>query len=88
MVFERLTGWVMKTGFRMFEPILPVIITYFLSKKMKEWEDKDLIQSFKVKVSRVAKLHYILDLDVYLTDEQARDGMLDILDKSSIRMRR
>ncbi|KXA98904.1 hypothetical protein AKJ39_00330 [candidate division MSBL1 archaeon SCGC-AAA259J03] len=84
MVFERLTGAMMKLGFRVFEPVFPVLATYFLNRRMRKWEERDLIQTFKVKVGRTEKYHYTIDLDVFLTEDQARDRIRSILNRPPI----
>ena len=81
MIFEKLSRPIIKLSFRIFEPVLPVFLTYFFGKKLKQWEEEDLIDSSKVKVGRLGRYHYNIDLDFFLTEEQSRERFSDIIVK-------
>lgn len=84
MVFERLSRAFTKLTLSTFEPAIPVFATYFLSKELERWEKEGSILNFKIKTGRVEKRHYTLDLELDLTEEQARKKLSNLPDNFPI----
>ena len=67
----------------LFEPISPRFVSILLGRKLKEWENKGLIDNYKAKTRRIGKFHYKIYLDLDLTPEQAsrilRDTSIQVL---------
>lgn len=83
MVFEKLSRSIIRFSFRVFEPMSPIFLTYFLDGKLRRWEDDNLIQGFKVKAERLERYKYKVDLEFFLTKEQTRERFSDIMVKFS-----
>lgn len=81
MFLEKIFRPIIKFSFRVFEPTLPIFLTYFLDKKLRRWEQEDLIESSKVRVERPKRYHYNINLDFSLTEKQARERFSDVVIK-------
>jgi hypothetical protein len=58
-----------KIAFR-FEFLFPQFIGFYVGRKLKEYEEKGLLDSYKVKSKRRGKYHYLFDLDMFLKIEK------------------
>jgi DNA-nicking Smr family endonuclease len=71
-----------------FEPLAPRLIAYYLSQRLKEWKKQGLISEFETKTRRLGKFHYKIEVDLDVTQEQARKVLDDLLPNQPRSVRR
>jgi hypothetical protein len=71
-----------------FEPISPRFISFFLRRKLKEWKNEGLIESYRARTKRIGKLHHRIYVDLDLTPEQANRILKKYVDPWIKRIRR
>ena len=74
---ERFVPFLMRLVF-VFEPLAPRFVSFSLERRLREWKDIRLIDDYSVKIGRIGKFHYKIDMDLVLTPEQARNSMFKI----------
>lgn len=60
------------------EPLIPVFVAYFLSKQLKSWQRKGFITNRAVRVERMGRFYYEINVHFVLT-AQNLEGILDEL---------
>lgn len=83
MALRRIQGFIIGSFFGVIEFFIPIFLSYFLRKEFRKWKKRDLISNYKVKATRSGKYRYKVDLDFYLTENQAKNRLSDILDNFS-----
>jgi hypothetical protein len=53
-----------------FEFLFPQFIGFYIKRKLSEYKEQDLLSDYKVKSRRLAKHHYLFDLDLFLNIEK------------------
>jgi DNA-nicking Smr family endonuclease len=71
-----------------FEPLAPRLTAYYLSQRLKEWKKQGLISEFETKTRRLGKFHYKIEVDLDVTQEQARHVLDDLLPNQPRSVRR
>ncbi len=74
----RFFSFLVKIAF-IFEPISPRFVSFLLGKKLKEWKTRRLIDDYKTKTKRIGKFHYIIDMNLDLTQEQVRSTIASLV---------
>jgi len=54
----------------LFEPLIPVLARFFLNRQMKLWERRNLIAKHIVRVERLARFYYKIDMHLVLTSNE------------------
>lgn len=54
-----------------FEPLAPAAITVLMNQQMHRFKEAGAIENYKTKTKRLAKYHYITEVDLDLTGMQA-----------------
>jgi len=52
------------------EPLIPFFAAYFLNRQLKSWEGKDLIINHKVKITRLGRFYYRIDMRFLVTPQK------------------
>ena len=60
-----------------FEFFFPQFIGLYMKRKLNEYKEKELIADYKLKSWRLAKYHYLFDVDLFL--EIKKGGEIDWL---------
>jgi len=60
------------------EPLIPVFVAYFLNKQLKSWELRGFIINRTVRVERMGRFYYKIDVHFVLTAQQL-ENILDEL---------
>ena len=55
------------------EPLLPLFLSHFLNKQLRQWKDEGLISDYKAEAKRIQKFHYKIEVDLDLTPGQAKN---------------
>jgi DNA-nicking Smr family endonuclease len=79
-VSERLFSLLLKAAF-IFEPLAPRAISYYLTRRMREWKRQGLISEYKTRTRRLGKFHYKIEVDLGLTSKQAHTLLVELLPK-------
>jgi hypothetical protein len=61
------------------EPISPRFVSFWLRRRLKNWKNKGLIDDYRVKMRRIGKFHYRIEVDVDLRSQQANQILGDTL---------
>ena len=62
-----------------FEFFFPQLIGFYIKRKLNEYKENELIADYKLKSWRLAKHHYLFDLDLFL--DVKKGGGIDWLMK-------
>jgi hypothetical protein len=62
-----------------FEFFFPQFIGFYIKRKLNEYKEKELISDYEVKSWRLAKYHYLFDMDLFL--DIKKGGEIDWLMK-------
>jgi len=54
--------------FYVFEPLMPSVIRWTVRKRIESWKNRGLVEDYKLKVRRLGKLHYRLEMEFVLGD--------------------
>ena len=84
---QRFFSFMVRVAF-IFEPLAPRLIVYYLSQRLKEWKKQGLISEFETKTRRLGKFHYKIEVDLDVTQEQARHVLDDLLPNQPRSVRR
>ena len=79
-VSERLFGIFLRFAF-VLEPLAPPAISYFLARRLNQLKRQGKISQYKAQTRRLGKFHYIVQIDLDLTGEQAFHVVDDMLPK-------
>ncbi|MEM3000454.1 MAG: hypothetical protein QXV09_01740 [Candidatus Bathyarchaeia archaeon] len=77
-VRQRFFSILMKGAF-LFEPLAPRVISYYLTRQLKELESEGRLSSFHAKTRRLGKFHYKMEINLELTPKQAARALDDLL---------
>jgi len=66
--------------FLLLEPLSPWLGSLWLKRRLQRLKDKGLLHSYDVKTRRVKKFHYRVDMDLVMTQGQAKDMLNHIVD--------
>ncbi len=53
--------------FPFLEPFFPPFISLYLSRQLRRWRDMGLISGYNRSVKRLGKMHYVVSVDLELT---------------------
>lgn len=53
-----------------FEILYPQAIKYFVNQKLREYKNGGKLADYKVKTKRLGKLHYFLEMDLFLENRK------------------
>lgn len=62
-----------------FEPISPRFVSFELERKLRKWKNSGIIDDYKVTSKRTAKFHYRIEVNLELTQRQAKRIIGDTL---------
>jgi hypothetical protein len=63
------------------DPIIPKIISIYLSQKLSEWKSNGLLESYEVKVQRISRLCYNIRLHVLAKKRETKKVLADYISK-------
>lgn len=78
-IFERLSRTLKKLFFSTPEPAYHIWAAYLLNRELEELEDEESISGFKSKISRIRKNKYRMELELSLTEQQAKKRFSDLV---------
>ena len=81
---SRFFSFLVRVAF-IFEPVSPRFFSFLLGRKLKEWKNKRLIDDYNTKTERIGKFHYKIDMDLDLTQEQAKSILRKLVGKNNQR---
>ena len=61
--------------FSILEPLAPPLMSLYIRRRLNRWRDAGLISSYSSGIKRVGRLHYVITVDLDLTQKQT-DGLL------------
>ena len=70
------------------EPLLPLFLSHFLNKQLRQWKEGGLINDYKAEAKRIQKFHYKIDVNLDLTSDQAKKIINESMIRVSKRVRR
>ncbi len=79
-VFEKLSRVIEKLPFITSEQVAPVWAGYLLNRKLERLENKESISQYKSRVSRIEKHQYRMELELFLTEKQAKKGFSNMIE--------
>ena len=56
--------------FPFLEPFVPPFLSLYLTRQLSAWKEMGLISDYGKRVRRVGRLHYVVSVDVELTQKQ------------------
>lgn len=68
-------------SFPIFEGFTPFLVSYFLKRTLVAWKKKGLIDNFEARAVRLTKFHYEIELKIFLTKEQTRTAINDLINE-------
>ena len=77
-VSQRLFGLLVRVAF-VFEPLAPRAISYYLTRRLGELKKQGLILDYKTRTKRIGKFHYKIQIDLDLSQKQAKHFLDDLL---------
>ena len=57
------------------EPLAPPFMSLYVRRQLNRWRDAGLISGYNSGIKRVGRLHYVITVDLELTQKQT-DGLL------------
>ena len=63
------------------EPLTPRLISLFLTRYLRRLKFKGLILSYKTRVKRPSRLHYLATVDIDLTEKQTELALTRFLEE-------
>jgi hypothetical protein len=64
-----------------FDPIIPKIISFYLSQSLNKWKHSGILESYDVEVQRISKLYYYVGLHVLAKKKETRKVLVDYVSK-------
>jgi hypothetical protein len=61
--------------FSILEPLAPPFMSLYIGRRLNRWRDADLISGYSSGIKRVGRYHYVITVDLKLTQKQT-DGLL------------
>lgn len=62
---ERIISGLIKVSFRL-EGFFPQFIKFYLNRKLREYEKKEVLTDYNIKAKRRGKYHYSFEVDLFL----------------------
>ena len=78
LVSQRLFGLLVRAAF-VFEPLAPRAISYYLTRRLSELKRQGLILDYKTRTRRIGKFCYKIQIDLDLSQKQAKHFLDDLL---------
>ena len=61
--------------FSIFEPLAPPFMSLYFRRRLNRWKDAGLISGYRSGIKRMGRLHYVITVDLEMTQKQT-DGLL------------
>ncbi len=87
VVNEKIMALMIRVAF-FIEPLAPTAISYYLGRKLNEWNNEGLVSDYKTHTQRVGKFHYTIQLDMDLSSRQAGYVLENVLPEQTRNLRR
>lgn len=67
------------------EPLTPGLFSLFLTRYLRRWKTKGSILSYRTRVKRLGKLHYLATVDIEVTRKQTELALKRFLEETTER---
>jgi len=80
-IFEKFVKVFERLPFSIPESTYHIVASYLLNRKLDKYEHEGRISKFKAQIEKIKKRRYRIEVELYLSEEQAKNEFSNILKK-------